>query len=77
MQQLCVVNAYTPPGSEGVMAEALGMFWERETLVHKRWLLVGDHNQEPQDSLVLDVLRAQGGFLVDTNGEPVWTALAA
>ena len=60
LQQLCLLNAYTSPSSEGVMAEALGMFWEQEALAHKHWLLVGDHNQEPGDSLVLEALRHWG-----------------
>ena len=64
LKDVHLINIYSPPESEGVSAEALGQFWAKEGLDHARWLIVGDFNEVPEESLLRTVLTAHGGTYV-------------
>ena len=69
---LHLVNVYSPPDCEGVTAEALGQFWAREGLDRGSWLVAGDFNEVPEDSLVHTVLTAHGGNYVGPTVPTRW-----
>ena len=59
-----IINVYSPPNHSQVTIEALGMFWEAHQVNNHDWIIMGDFNEEPNDtSIIFSLLSTFGGRL--------------